>query len=410
MSDKKLVVVGVLTQGKVVDKVSEVCCKLCMDKRYNIIVLYHPTNYIDDGRNKLVKQALDLGADYLMFLDSDNPPFLGKNPLDLVELDKDIIGLPTPIWKVNPSDIALGRVRGIRWNVFLEKGDEWVSPFGGEGLSEVHAVGTGCMIIARRVMESMKCPFMRTYDEDGIIQVGSDLLFCKKARQLGFSVWTNYDYPCSHFKFVDLALVVQLLDVRDVSQVLDLNSNPNTPEYWDEQWNKRGERILPFYHDIAEMCRDKIVLDYGCGRGDLLSLISKTAKYYCGTDISDVALQICRDRGLHVWREPYLLGDRKKWDIVVLTEVLEHIDDDKEFLEWLFSNNYGIKVDTVIYTVPNNFLPPSVEPEHRRVYTIDYITRITPNLKAIFQYGDYLLVVASIRDEYPVPPKVVNVV
>ncbi|KKM60632.1 hypothetical protein LCGC14_1539850, partial [marine sediment metagenome] len=49
----------------------------------------------------------------------------------------------------------------------------------------------------------------RIWNSDGTVDVGSDYNFCRKAKELGFRVWTHYDYPCRHFNEMDLIEAVQ---------------------------------------------------------------------------------------------------------------------------------------------------------------------------------------------------------
>jgi hypothetical protein len=78
------------------------------------------------------------------------------------------------------------------------------------------------------------------------------------------------------------------------------------------------------------------------------------------------------------------------YDVIVCTEVLERIGDDSGMIEDMLS-----KSDMLVYVVPNNSLPPAVEPEHKRVYTKDYAYAITPHFDEMVDYGTYLLVVAD---------------
>jgi GT2 family glycosyltransferase len=135
-------------------------------------------------------------------MDSDNPPMAsrGRNPLELAELDKDVVVLPTPIfhggWKnpflFNCYDVA-------------DDGDGYVEHHPQEGLQEVDVGGSGCMLIARRVLEALApIPFRCGNDENGIQIYGEDFMFCEKAREKGFSIWSHFDYVCHHYKEVDL--------------------------------------------------------------------------------------------------------------------------------------------------------------------------------------------------------------
>lgn len=155
-----------------------------------------------------VKDFLDQGYDYLLLMDDDNPPT--NNPLDLVELDHDIIGLPTPVWHSGkPGD------RPYFYNAMRELRDDFgcflgYYPVGdrGEprptGLVECDAVGTGCVLIARRVLEAIQAPFMRHWTEEGLAEVGNDFAFCQCAKASGYKIWAHFDYICQHFNTLEL--------------------------------------------------------------------------------------------------------------------------------------------------------------------------------------------------------------
>lgn len=168
---------------------------------------------IDDMRNRLAKRAVDDGYDFLIMIDADTVPL--KNPLDLVGLDLDVIGLPTPIWFADANAVAAGE-----WPLCLSVFDEapngkWIEhPMGSGGLQAVDAVGTGAIIIARRVLEMLRPPFVRSWDEYGQAIVGSDVLFCRRAKAAGFKIWTHFDYLCSHYKTRDLLDMYRSLGSR----------------------------------------------------------------------------------------------------------------------------------------------------------------------------------------------------
>lgn len=165
---------------------------------------------IENNRNLIVRDFLRGEFSHLLMFDADNPP--SRNPLELIELDKDVMILPTPQWHLTAEDGALGKFP-IYWNCMDEdlEGDGWKEHSPQSGLQEIDAGGSGCMLIARRVLEQIKRPFERTWDEDGVCVYGSDFWFCKKAKDHGFTIWTHYAYPCLHFKEVEMGEVYQSL-------------------------------------------------------------------------------------------------------------------------------------------------------------------------------------------------------
>jgi len=131
------------------------------------------------------------------------------------------------------------------------------------------------------------------------------------------------------------------------------------------------------------MCKGHRTLDFGCGRGDLLAMLEDGE----GMDLSEQAVKVCTERGLVASVGSIPVGH---WGTIVATELLEHLDDDKAMLETFFEHT-----DRVIYAVPHNCLPPGLEPEHRRVYTQEYVRQITPYFKTSWNYYDYLVVLAE---------------
>jgi len=175
----------------------------------------------------IVQDFLAGPFDYLVSMDDDNPP-LG-NLIDLVLLDLDVIGCPTPVWhcdtKNAPND------RPFYFNALREveepDGSVGFKPLDSEpgfkpvGIKRADAVGTGCVVIARRVLEELvkrardegplETPFMRRWDERGIVQMGNDYAFCQRVRRAGFEVWAHFDYTCQHFNELELTEAINAL-------------------------------------------------------------------------------------------------------------------------------------------------------------------------------------------------------
>lgn len=154
---------------------------------------------------KLVRDSPDV--DWLLMLDEDCVPH--DNLFDLIALDYDIIGFPAPIQRGLSSPDE-----PIVWNVeLIDEEGNWVS----EGMDvdgepvEVAAIGTGGILIARRVLEAMPSPFVEPVDSYGQRVVGGDIFFCRRARKLGFKVWAAPSMALSHYKPTDLYWVWNML-------------------------------------------------------------------------------------------------------------------------------------------------------------------------------------------------------
>jgi len=362
------------------------------DEKHNLEFDFQADKPIDNNRNKTVRKFLKTDYEWYLTIDSDNPPM--GNPLERIALNKDIIAFPTPIWYSQILEKGKGE-NPIVWNCFdrADEGGGWREHRPQQGMQRIGAAGTGCMLIHRRVLEKVRPAFFREWDKDGCVVTGSDLLFCKRAGDAGFEVWADYSCACSHYKTIDLAQVYNVMKVRDVTQAN--RTNINTAEYWDGQWEKRSDVNLPVYSRVVDRIKESMngqtpyrILDFGCGRGELMEQLGAIEGAEVeGMDISDNAIDKVRDRGMDatVGNEP-----DGHWDAIVCTEVLEHVDQDRELLAKFFSC-----ADRVIYTVPNNCWPPGLEREHQRCYTPAYCKRITPYVQEVSIIHDYILVVAD---------------
>lgn len=177
--------------------------KLQQDRRYQLRIDLPSNKPYENNQAHIVKAFLAGDFDFWLSMDDDNPPM--NNPLDLVELDKDIIGLPTPVWHYTGKKGE----RPIYWNAYDYRpgNDAYAEHEPREGLQRVDAIGTGCFLIARRVFENpelQKGAFTRKLNGDGTVNKGNDISFCERAREQGFEIYAHYGYPCSHFCEVEL--------------------------------------------------------------------------------------------------------------------------------------------------------------------------------------------------------------
>lgn len=179
-------------------------CRILADGRYKI---RHdcPTHkpYVNNLHYCML-DFLNSGEDYWLSMDTDNPPM--NNPLDLVEYDCDLMGLPTPVWHNSvPGD------RPWYFNALDIKDNGYKPHEPCKGLQEVDAIGSGCFLVAKRVLVALKDqqPFMRVWNPNGTVELSGDYSFCRKVKQAGFQIWTHYDYPCHHFNELDLIEMIQ---------------------------------------------------------------------------------------------------------------------------------------------------------------------------------------------------------
>lgn len=194
------ILVSVPNTGWIHKHVSFATDRLLMDQRHKTRIIRPTHNPYENNLHHIVNEFMAGDYDFWLNIDADNPPI--NNPLDLVALDCDIVGLPTPVWHSKKKGD-----RPVYWNGYDAVGDAYKEHEPRLGLQEVDAVGTGCLLIARRVFEEpemRKAPFQRQYYEDGRVYKGNDISFCEKAREQCFSIWCHYDYPCLHFNELEI--------------------------------------------------------------------------------------------------------------------------------------------------------------------------------------------------------------
>ena len=199
-SSKKRILVGVLHQGWIRPEMYKTLFEMQTDKRFDVTIYFSNIRPSENNRNFLVQKALEEGYDYLLNIDHDIVPL--KKLLDLVGLKKDVIGGAFPAWNTVDPNYPLYFIAMDRAEDGYREHKEKV------GLQEVDAVGSGGMLLSRAVMEAVKEPFLRKW-KDGFAITGLDFFFCEKAKDLGFKVFCHYDYPCSHYKDLDLLQVLK---------------------------------------------------------------------------------------------------------------------------------------------------------------------------------------------------------
>lgn len=204
----KKILVSIPNTGNIHKLVTYVTDKLLMDKRYNV-TLIRPTHVpYENNLHHIIQDFMNGDYDFWLNIDSDNPP--QKNPLDLVEENLDVVGCPTPVWHWTGK---LEREIPIYFNAYKYVSEDGYTPWPNmEGLWEVDAVGTGCVLFARRVFENpemRKKPFERKLYADGRVYKGNDISFCERAKECGFKIWAHYDYICDHMCNLPLLEVIR---------------------------------------------------------------------------------------------------------------------------------------------------------------------------------------------------------
>ena len=190
--------IAVLNQGNVRPELSDLLLRLDKQNKYRITVSYPAKKPITLNRNSICKKFLETDFDYLLMMDGDCPPMVNaQRLLDMADYDKDIIG-----------GVCFGFINNmINPFVMKRRADyryDMVNTNINSGVVEVDAIGSGNMMIARRVLEKLPFPFRNEYDPEGIKTKGLDFNFCRRAKDLGYKVWCDTDMLVSHWTTIDL--------------------------------------------------------------------------------------------------------------------------------------------------------------------------------------------------------------
>lgn len=182
--------------------VVRVVVRCLQDTRFNITYMDPTWIPYENNLNHCAAQVVDERYDYWLSIDADNPP--SGNPLDRVCDDLDLVGFPTPVY----HDAVAGD-RPWYFNALDEVEGGWQPHAQCVGLQRVDAVGSGCFLVAARVLRAVPSPwFMREYNARGFVERGHDFLFAQKVRQHGFAVWADFTCVCQHFQELDLLSVI----------------------------------------------------------------------------------------------------------------------------------------------------------------------------------------------------------
>jgi hypothetical protein len=189
------ILISVLNQGYVRPELFGALNVAKNDVRFDTTIKFYNIRPSENCRNQTVKDALEGGFDYLISIDHDTVP--NGNVNSLASLGLDVVGCAYPQWNISCPEfpvylLGMDRVE----NGYKEHKEK-------DGLQEVDAVGSGAICISRAVLESVREPFLRRW-EDGFAVTGLDFFFCEKAKEKGFRVWCDYGMKASHFKEVNL--------------------------------------------------------------------------------------------------------------------------------------------------------------------------------------------------------------
>ena len=350
---------------------------------YEVKIYMKISTVIDRARNELVRDAIEDGCDYILFIDSDI--LMPKGAIDkLIDMNVDIAsGLYFA--KAKPY-LPVARVIKNTKHFYLEE-------FEYHTIIDVAGVGMGLCLIKSDVFKNPKItyPYFKfewKNDENGIYEVAEDLYFCDQAREAGYSIKLNtgillehegIPVGASHFNLYkeqialdkenreelisDLAEFegVEEVEIRrrfeqrhvlrneefktmvpDPTNLINLDNyykNNNYEIYDHFFWHLEGRRSFDkkMVEDIKNLnpVKSTEILDYGCGGGQLSYMLAQEGYQVTIVEKNKKELDFISFRfkkhKLKVKIVPMPIHERfeNKYDIILCFDVLEHIPDEE---------------------------------------------------------------------------------
>lgn len=178
------------------DSVPAVFCQSLsmLEKTGNCAIAFQVGSLVYDSRNSLGKKALDMDADYVLWLDSDMvfEPSLLKDMLKTMEDNNlDILSgiyyrRSEPYTPVIFKDTHLNGMKCV------------TSEFDTipEGLFEIGSCGFGCVLMKAQVLFDVLAKFHDLFSP--VNRVGEDISFCIRARECGYKIFADPSIKLGH--------------------------------------------------------------------------------------------------------------------------------------------------------------------------------------------------------------------
>lgn len=168
--------------------------------------VYVPSDFCELGRNAMIQEQIEIGFEWLFFLDSDTVPFIGAlRHLIALSLHHVTGNHRAVVSGLVPMDIDGRRL----WNVWAKDDDDYLprdaelpdEPF------ECHRLGGAALLVPREVFShpEVHWPWFRTQfrpmtpKDRHCIELTDDEWFSDQVRQAGLELWADPDVICAHF-------------------------------------------------------------------------------------------------------------------------------------------------------------------------------------------------------------------
>lgn len=192
------------------------------------------------GRDKMTKECIRLGVEFIYFADDDvlPPPDTLYKMLRHMQMDS-TIGLITGVYTTKTEPISP--------HIYKEpgKGTYWdfsLSPY--DPPEDIWGCGAGCMMVRVDSIKKMSEPYWAESAAyrpgQGMAVLGHDLNFCQQVRDTGYRVVVDGSIQCDHYS-TDTKKMYRL--PKNSPPVQRFKNDPRNSEYWMNWWrvNPGGE-------------------------------------------------------------------------------------------------------------------------------------------------------------------------
>ncbi len=180
------VLIGIPSNGAWSSRTSFCVARLtnyCLRVGITPILAIEDSSKLPDNRNRLSQKAINLGCDYLFFIDADMvfPPDILER---LISANKEIVGCN-----------YVTRVDDIRFTATGLDGNQHIIDDNCTGLSEVAYIATGLLLIKTEVFNKLQQPyfyFAPNADNPSDL-IGEDYYFSHCAGEAGYKIYVDND-------------------------------------------------------------------------------------------------------------------------------------------------------------------------------------------------------------------------
>lgn len=153
---------------------------------------------IDELRNRLTTQALDMGCTHIIMMDTDQ-----EYPVDTITklLARDLDAVGAVVYRrYPPFDPIMYRRESTQGYCHVPEEEM----FSGD-LVEVDATGCGCLMFKTKVFFDIPQPWFEFMPIDGdFAKMGEDIGFCAKLRKAGYKIFVDTSIEVEHLALMSI--------------------------------------------------------------------------------------------------------------------------------------------------------------------------------------------------------------